>query len=215
MNRDADPVTARLDGRARPTIVPSVPEITLLLADDPWSVWEAGDELPFWAFAWPGGQVLARWLLDHPGVVAGRDVIDIGCASGLVGIAAALAGARSIVCIDVDPVAIAAVTANAAINGVVVQTRCADVLDELPSAEQADGSVVVAGDLFYERALAERSTAWLRRQAAAGAIAIAGDADRSYAPTERVVTLAAFDVDTHAGIERSPRVHVRVIDIRP
>src|SRR5664279_1133806 len=107
-----DTSTPDLGGHARPTRVPGVPEITLLLADEVFSVWQEGDELPFWAFAWPGGQALARWLLDHPELVAERDVIDLGCASGLVGIASALAGARSVLCIDVDPTATDAAQVN-------------------------------------------------------------------------------------------------------
>lgn len=206
-----------LGGHVRPTRVPGVDEVTLLLADDVFSVWQDGDELPFWAFAWPGGQVLAHWLLDHPELVAGRDVVDLGCASGLVGIAAALAGARSVVCIDVDPAATAAASANAELNGVVVHVRTADVLDEPaePAEADADGRIVVAGDLFYERSLAVRSTAWLRRQAAAGAWALAGDAERSYAPADGIRVLAEFTIDTHAGIERGPTADVRVLEILP
>ncbi len=195
-------------------MVPGVPEITLLLADEVFSVWQDGDELPFWAFAWPGGQVIARWLLDHPDLVAGRDVIDLGCASGLVGIAAALAGARSVLCIDIDPTATTAARSNAALNGVAVDVRTADVLDE-PADAAADGRIVLAGDLFYERTLAVRSTAWLRRQAAGGAWALAGDAERSYAPTNGIRVLADFHIDTHAGIERGPTAWVRVLEILP
>lgn len=194
--------------------MPGVPEITLLLADEVFSVWQDGDELPFWAFAWPGGQVLARWLLDHPERVVDRDVVDLGCASGLVGIAAALAGARSVLCIDVDPMATTAAQHNAGLNGVTLDVRTADVLDESADAD-AVGRIVLAGDLFYQRGLAVRSTRWLRRQAAAGAWALAGDAERSYAPTEGVRVLADFSIDTHAGIERGPTASVRVLEILP
>jgi predicted nicotinamide N-methyase len=203
-----------LSSHLRPTRVPGVPEITLLLADEPFSVWHDGAELPFWAFAWPGGQVLARWLLDHPDLVAGRDVVDLGCASGLVGIAAALAGANSVLCIDVDPAATAAARHNAALNGVTVETSTSDVLDDAADAEAA-GRVVLAGDLLYDRSLAARSTAWLRRQAAGGAWALAGDAQRSYAPTDGIRVLAEFRIDTHAGIERGPTADVRVLEILP
>jgi len=209
-----DPSTPDLGGHARPTQVPGVPEITLLLADEVFSVWQDGDELPFWAFAWPGGQALARWLLNHPELVAGRDVIDLGCASGLVGIAAALAGARSVLCVDVDPTATIAAQVNAELNGVVVDVSTADVLDD-PAGAEAAGRTVLAGDLFYEQNLAIRSTRWLRRQAAAGARALAGDAQRSYAPTDGIRVLAAFGVDTHAGIERGPTASVRVLEIQP
>jgi len=209
-----DPSTSDLDGHARPTPVPGVPEITLLLADEVFSVWQDGAELPFWAFAWPGGQVLARWLLDHPELVTGRDVVDLGCASGLVGIAAALAGARSVLCIDVDPAATRSAHHNANLNGVDVDTRTADVLDE-PAGPEADGRIVLAGDLFYERDLAVRSIGWLRRQATAGAWALAGDAERSYAPTCGISVLAEFEIDAHAGIERGPTASVRVLEILP
>lgn len=203
-----------LGGHARPTQVPGVPEITLLLADEAFSVWQDGDELPFWAFAWPGGQVLARWLLDNPELVTGRDVVDLGCASGLVGIAAGLAGARSVLCIDVDPAATESAQRNASLNGVLVDTRTADVLDE-PAGPAASGRIVLAGDLFYQRDLALRSTGWLRRQAAAGAWALAGDAERSYAPTDGIRVVAEFEIDTHAGIERGPTAAVRVLEILP
>jgi len=209
-----DPSTPDLGGNARPTRVPGVPEIVLLLADEVFSVWQDGAELPFWAFAWPGGQALARWLLDHPELVAGRDVIDLGCASGLVGIAAALAGARSVLCVDVDPMATTAAQHNATLNGVAVDTRTTDILDELADARSA-GRVVLAGDLFYERTLAVRSIAWLRGQATAGAWALAGDAERSYAPTDGILVLAEFQIGTHAGIERGPTARVRVLEILP
>lgn len=185
-----------------------------MLADDVFSLWQDGDELPFWAFAWPGGQVLARWLLDHPDLVAGREVVDLGCASGLVGIAAALAGARSVLCIDVDPAATSAAMANAELNGIVIDVQTADVLDEQAEVDTT-GRVVLAGDLLYERTLAERSTAWLRRQAAAGAWALAGDAGRSYAPVDGIRVLADFHIATHAGIERGPTAAVRVLEILP
>jgi predicted nicotinamide N-methyase len=203
-----------LGGHTHPTPVPGVPEITLLLADEVFSVWQDGAELPFWAFAWPGGQVLARWLLDNPELVADRDVVDLGCASGLVGIAAALAGARSVLCIDVDPTATSAAKVNAGLNGVVVDVRTADVLDE-PGDAEAGGRIVLAGDLFYERDLAVRSTDWLRRQASAGAWALAGDAERAYTPTDGIRVLAEFNVDTHAGIERGPTASARVLEILP
>lgn len=203
-----------LGGHVRPTLVPGVPEITLLLADEVFSVWQDGDELPFWAFAWPGGQVLARWLLDHRELVAGREVVDLGCASGLVGIAASRAGARSVLCIDVDPMATTAAKVNAGLNGVVIEIHTADVLDE-PANPDTDGRIVLAGDLFYERSLAVRSTGWLRRQPAAGAWALAGDAERSYAPTDGIRVLAELRIVTHAGIERGPTASVRVLEMLP
>jgi len=115
---------------------------------------------------------------------------------------------------DEDPAATTAARVNADLNGVVVEVRTADVLDE-PARADVTGGVVLAGDLFYERGLAIRSTAWLRRQAAAGAWALAGDAERSYAPTDGIRVLAEFLVDTHAGIERGPTASVRVLEILP
>src|SRR5512133_286163 len=141
--------------------VPLVPEIRLHQAGDPITLWQRTEEdsgrpgldPPFWAFAWAAGQALARYLLDHPEIVPSRDVIDIASGSGLVAIAAALAGAAAVTAYDIDPLASAAIEANAAANAVTVRAVCADVLDDLPPP--GTGLVLVA-DAFYQRDLATR-----------------------------------------------------------
>ena len=132
----AEPEIIRMGTQLGP--VPLVPEIWLYQASDPIGLWQhtelaagrTGLDPPFWAFAWPGGQALARYVLDHPEAVRGRRVIDIASGSGLVAIAAARAGAAAVTAYDVDPLATAAITVNAGANGVAVRAVCADVLDE-------------------------------------------------------------------------------------
>jgi predicted nicotinamide N-methyase len=175
-----------------------VPEIRLYQADEPMGLWQrtevaagrTGLDPPFWGFAWAGGQALARYLLDHPGVVAGRRVIDIASGSGLVAIAALKAGAASASAYDVDPIAVAAIAANAAANGVTVRAACADILDR-----DADGcDLVLVADAFYERDLAGRVTGFLERSRARGTAVLVGDFGRAYLPRNRLVPLSAYDV---------------------
>ena len=160
-----DPVAAG----TRLAAPPYVPEVRLRLADEVFGLWGRTGELPYWAFAWPGGLALARHVLDHPAVVAGRRVLDLAAGSGLVGIAAARAGAASVLAVDVDPLAGAAIAANAAANGVAVSVLLADLLDA-PAAGPAEAEaaeVVLAGDVFYERPLARRVLGLPRARAAA------------------------------------------------
>jgi predicted nicotinamide N-methyase len=181
--------------------VPLVPEIRLYQASEPMSIWQhteratgrTGLDPPFWAFAWAGGQALARYLLDHPGTVTGRRVIDIASGSGLVAIAAALAGAAAVTAYDIDPLAAAAITVNAAANGVPVPAVCADVLteDHLP----APGTdLVLVADAFYERDLARQVLRFAERSQARGAAVLAGDFGRAYLPRARLAPLASYDV---------------------
>lgn len=177
---------------------PLVPEVVLRLGWGVVELWEGveveagrtGLEPPFWAFAWAGGQALARYVLDHPGEVAGRRVLDVASGSGLVAIAAARAGAASVTASDVDPLAVAAVAVNAAANGVRVRADAADLLD----GDGGDAEVVLVGDAFYQRQLAERVTAFLQRAADRGARVLVGDPERAYLPRERLVPVAAYDV---------------------
>ena len=181
--------------------VPLVPEIRLYQASEPISLWQrtetaagrTGLDPPFWAFAWAGGQALARYLLDHPEAVAGRRAIDIASGSGLVAIAAARAGAAAVTAYDVDPLAIAAITVNAGANGVAVQAVCADVLDEDGSPSPGTDLVLVA-DAFYERDLAGRMTRFLERGRTRGVAVLVGDFGRAYLPRDRLRPLAAYDV---------------------
>lgn len=179
-----------------------LPELRLALADSLYGVWEsqtrAGEAPPpppYWSFPWVGGQALARYLLDHRDQVAGLRVLDVGTGSGMVAIAAALAGARSVTAIDIDPRALEATRANAEANGVSLVLQRGDVLDET-----LDTDVVLAGDLFYERPLAERVLPFLRRHR----VALAGDAGRNYFPREAFVELARYDVPTSLEVEGSP-----------
>ena len=180
--------------------VPLVPEIRLHLADEPVGVWQCvehatgrtGLDPPFWAFAWAGGQAMARYLLDHPETAAGRQVIDLASGSGLVAIAAARAGAVAVTAYDVDPLAAAAITMNATANHVAVRVVCADILgrDDLP-----DGvDLLLVADAFYERDLARRVTRFLDRARAIGVAVLVGDLGRAYLPRDRLSPLAAYDV---------------------
>ena len=177
-----------------------VPEIRLHQASEPIGVWQRTElavgrtnlDPPFWAFAWAGGQALARYLLDHPETVQGLQVIDIASGSGLVAIAAARAGAAAVTAYDVDPLAAAAITLNAGANGVTVQAVCADVLDDAPGSPDVD--VMLVADAFYERVLAGRVVQFLERGHARGADVLAGDFGRAYLPRDRLRALAAYDV---------------------
>jgi predicted nicotinamide N-methyase len=204
--------------RTLPAPVPLVPELRLFQATELTPLWRATsadlagwDDSPFWAFPWAGGQALARHVLDHPGLVAGRRVADFASGSGLVALAAARAGAASVLALDHDPFCEAAVRANAELNGLAVGFRAGDALgDPLPGVE-----VLLAGDVFYERRLAEAGLAWFRALAARGVTVIAGDAGRAYAPRDGFRVLAEHDVPTTVEIEDAPVRRARVIAISP
>ncbi|ESR22569.1 class I SAM-dependent methyltransferase [Lutibaculum baratangense] len=185
--------------------VPHCPEIRLHVADEALPLWEkteeelgeAGLPPPFWAFAWAGGQALARYILDNPETVSGRRVLDLGAGSGLVAIAAMKAGAASALAADTDPWAEAAVALNASLNGVAVTSSTQDMLDG--GTEGFD--LVAVGDLFYERPLAARVLAFLDRAMEAGAGVLVGDPDRTYLPRERLRHLALYEVPTPRALE--------------
>ena len=169
------------------TAPPLVPEIRLHLATQITPIWQATEETlarsalppPFWAFAWAGGQALARYLLDHPEAVAGRSVLDFGAGSGLVAIAAAKAGAASVLAAEIDHFAAAAIAANAALNEVAIAVTTADVLGTCDPRWE----VVTAGDVCYERPMADRVTDWLRVLAVSGSLVLLGDPGRTYLPS--------------------------------
>jgi predicted nicotinamide N-methyase len=184
--------------------VPGVPGIRLHVAGDVLSLWQrtedefgAGQPPPFWAFAWPGGQVLARYVLGHPGLVTGRRVLDLGSGSGLVAIAAARAGAAEVRASEVDPLAAAAIRLNAAANGVPEPLISGDVLD----GDGDNAGVVLAGDVWYSQPLAERVLAFLQRATARGALVLAGDIGRAFLPRGRFRVLDARDVPVLADLE--------------
>ena len=208
--------------RTAPAPVPLAPELVLYQATELTPLWRATaselhawDDSPYWAFPWAGGQALARHLLDHPEVVRGRRVLDFATGSGLVAIAAARAGAASGAAVDVDPFCRAAVLLNAALNGVEIAFRAGDPLGDPPDAASAAGAqVVLAGVVFYERALAARAVAWFRALAAAGVRVLAGDAGRAYAPRDGFVERAVHDVPTTVEIEDAPVRRARVLELR-
>jgi len=149
-----------------------------------------GTRAPYWAYPWAGGQALARYVLDNPGVVAGRRVLDLGTGAGLVGIAAAKAGAAMVTAVDIDPWAVAATDLNATANGVVIDVTCADLLDGLPPATD----IILAGDLFYDRRLAGRATRFLDRCGEASIEVLVGDPGRRYLPSSRLRLLADYAI---------------------
>ena len=185
--------------------VPLVPEIRLHIAEESLPIWQKTEEElgamnvppPYWAFAWAGGQALARFLLDNPAMVADRCVLDLGSGSGLVAIAAAKAGARRALAADIDVFAVAAVALNAAANGVTLEITADDLLD----APAGAFDVVLVGDLFYERPLAERTLAFAEAAHAQGARVLAGDPRRSYFPKERFSQLAEYSVSVTRELE--------------
>jgi len=189
----------------RPLAPPLVPEIRLHLAEESLPIWQRTEEElgemnvppPYWAFAWAGGQALARYLLDNGALVAGKTVIDLGAGSGLTAIAARRAGAASVLAADIDALALAAVRLNAELNGVTVETTGEDLLARPP--DRAD--VVLVGDLFYARALADRVTRYIEQAAEAGAEVLIGDPKRSYFPAGRFRLAAAYQVPVTRELE--------------
>jgi predicted nicotinamide N-methyase len=183
---------------------PLVPEIRLHLAHEALPLWEKTEEElgeiglppPFWAFAWAGGQALARYLLDNPGMVAGLDVLDFAAGSGLVGIAALKAGAGSVAASEVDAFAIAAMQLNAALNGVALEARDDDLIGHDESWD-----VVLVGDAFYEKPLADRLLPWLGALARRGATVLVGDPGRTYLPRTGLEKLAAYEVPVTRALE--------------
>ena len=185
--------------------VAHAPEISLWLADEITPLWRLTEEElgamglppPFWAFAWAGGQALARWLLDHPDQVAGQRIIDLATGSGLVGIAAMKAGAASVLAADIDPFCAAAVAANARSNGVEIAFTEANLLDAPPPPVD----LICAGDVFYEKPMAEAVLAWLKQAQANGSRVIVGDPGRTYFPKSGLTLLAEYTVPTTRELE--------------
>jgi predicted nicotinamide N-methyase len=181
-----------------------VPEIQLYLADDAVSLWQLTEEElgelglppPFWAFAWAGGQALARYVLDHPQIVRGRRVLDVASGSGLVAIAAMQAGAQSALAADIDRFAADAAALNAALNRVTLSTTDSDLV-----GAAVDQEVILVGDLFYDRDLAPRVVAWLVALRDAGKSVLIGDPGRTYLPKGELTQLAAYDIPVTRALE--------------
>ncbi len=188
-----------------PAAPPLLPELTLRLANEPFELWERIEAemgqsplpVPYWAFPWAGGTALARFLLDHPERVAGQAVLDVAAGSGLVAIAAALAGAAAVTANEVDPLALAAIALNADANGVTLSLAPGDLLGGGPCG----ASLVVVGDACYELALAQRLAAFLHRARDAGASVLLGDPGRAYLPPTGFEPVASYDVRSWPGLE--------------
>ncbi len=201
----ADP-TDFIRAHTTPRPVPSVPEIRLWQAHEVTPIWEMTESdlerahvpPPFWAFPWAGGQALARYLLDHPGTVRGKTVVDIASGSGLVAIAAALAGAANVLANDIDPYSAAAIALNAELNGVAVTVEAGDLLSQAP--RPAD--VYLAGDIAYEKSMSTAMLSFFRRAGAQGSSVLIGDPHRAYFP-EGLRRVADYDIVTVADIEDS------------
>ena len=182
-----------------------VPEIHLHLATEITPIWQATEETlarsglppPFWAFAWAGGQALARYLLDHPAEVAGRSVLDFGAGSGLVAIAAAKAGGALVLAAEIDDFAAAAIAANAQLNGAAIDVTTEDLLDTVDPRWE----IVTAGDVCYERPMADRVTGWLRKLVARGTLVLLGDPGRAYLPDKGLTERARYLVPTSRELE--------------
>jgi len=194
--------------------VPHAPEIRLHVASEITPIWRMTEEAlgavglnpPFWAFAWAGGQAIARYLLDNPQQVAGRQVLDLASGSGLCAIAAMMAGAATALAVDIDPLCADAIALNAAINGVRVSVLIEDLLDR--PAPRAD--LIIAGDVCYERPMAERILSWLSAARKAGARVLIGDPGRTYFPRRGLDLLADYQVRTTRELEDADIKRTRV-----
>lgn len=200
----ADPHAAFIRTNTAVEAAPLVPEIRLHLATEIVPIWRATEEElaelgvppPYWAFAWAGGQAVARYIIDSPEIVAGRTVLDFASGSGLAAIAAAMSGAEKVIATDIDPYASAAIALNAAQNGVNVEVATGDMI-----GNRGPWDVVLAGDICYERPLADRVTAWLRSLAADGVTVLLGDPGRTYLPKDGLDWVVRYAVKTTRELE--------------
>jgi len=212
-----------------PGDLPFLPELKLRLAAQAIPLWELMEQVtgrtglppPFWAFAWAGGQGLARYVLDHPELVAGKTVLDLAAGSGLVAIAAARSGAGRVVANEIDEYADAAIALNAELNGVTVDRALGDLLSDPPAlpaepagptlASALSADVVLAGDVFYSRDMATAMLGFLRRQHDRGALVLVGDPGRAYRPTAGFEQVAAYRVPVNEDLEDADLKHTTVL----
>jgi len=205
-----------LTARTRLLPVPLVPEISIHRIDGVGLFDLTGGELrhdqppPFWAFAWAGGQALARYVLDNPAIVAGLRVLDVAAGSGVAAVAAARAGAAAVDAVDVDPAAAAAVLRNAAANGVTVSARAGDVLGGSAGGAQ----VLLAGDVFYSRSTAERMSAFLRAAHRDGARVLVGDPGGGFLPERLFAKVAEYLVPVPPALEETDQLSTAVWEMR-
>jgi predicted nicotinamide N-methyase len=202
---DTASATAFITANTRVLSPPLVPEIVLHLAEESVPIWQKTEEElgemnvppPYWAFAWAGGQALARYVLDNPQLLAGKRVLDLGSGSGLTAIAAMKSGAAGVLASDLDLISLAAVRLNAEINDVVVATTSENLLEKAPE----DYDVILVGDLFYERSLAELVTRFIERAAPSGTLVLIGDPQRNYFPKGRFISAGEYRVPVTRELE--------------
>ena len=206
---DADRFIRENTAPERPSLVP---ELSFYTASDALPLWEMTETMlereglppPFWAFAWAGGQAIARHIIDNPDLVAGKAVLDVATGGGLVALAALSAGADVVVANEIDPLAGTAIRLNADLNGLggrlVVRIEDMTAIPA-PTTDGIPFDIVLAGDVCYERAMSERMTAWLRGFVASGAQVLMGDPGRAYVPTTGIEEIARYDVPTDARLE--------------
>jgi predicted nicotinamide N-methyase len=206
--------TAFIRANTRPVVVPGLGGIRIHAADELTPIWTATEKdlaghniaPPFWAFPWAGGQALARYVLDHPEIVRGRRVLDLASGSGLAAIAAAKAGAASVIANDIDPMCEAAISVNADLNGVAIVYLPGDLLE----ATMPEVDVILAADVFYEQTPAKRFLAFLGRARQSGITVFAGDPGRTYFPRDAFLQVAEYAVETSTEIENAPVKAARV-----
>jgi predicted nicotinamide N-methyase len=198
---------------------PHTPELRLHLADEITPIWRLTEERlaeiglppPFWAFAWAGGQALARYVLDNPDCVAGKHVLDFASGSGLVAIAAMKAGAAHVLAADIDPFALAAIALNAAANNVAIEPSATNWLEATPPTVD----VILAGDIFYQRDIAEKVLPFLAAAVGRGVDVLVGDPGRAYLPRERLVARATYEVPVSRELEDFEIKRTSVWALRP
>lgn len=208
-----DEAKAFIRANTRAVSVPGLP-IRLYTADELTPIWEATEKdlaeanvaPPFWAFPWAGGQALARYVINNPDTVRGKLVLDLASGSGLVAVAAALAGAAQVVANDIDPMCEAAVALNAELNGVSIDYLGGNLLE----GEPPDYDVILAADVFYEQTPARLFRAMLERAHANGSLILAGDPGRTYFPRNAFRQVAEYAVETTTEIENNPVKSARV-----
>ncbi|WP_439272901.1 class I SAM-dependent methyltransferase [Pseudochrobactrum sp. HB0163] len=185
---------------------PHVPEISLYLADEAHELWHKTEEElakiglppPYWAFAWAGGQGVARYILDHPHLVKNKHVLDFASGSGLVAIAAAMSGATSVTANDIDPFARHAIKLNSDLNNICCLFSDADLIGQDISSTT---DIVLAGDVFYDKSMAGRLIPWFDDLTAKGVQIITGDPGRSYLPRHRLSELEVYSVAVTRALE--------------
>jgi len=209
-------MTLEVDGLIRSATewaaVPFVPEVTLRTAAEPFGLWgrTERDAPPFWAFPWAGGQGLARYVLDHRETVAGRRVLDVASGSGLVAIAAARAGARTVLATDIDEHALAAIALNAAANAA---PQVAPGRLDLAAADHGEAEVILAADVFYQRDLAAVALTFLRAARDAGATVLAADPGRAFVPRAELTAVMTYEIPVLEVLEETPAKTVTIYSL--